>query len=993
MNLNRHAMLLLATFALTSAPLQSAEPPLDGLAAWYKADAGVTTNDAGGVIAWADQSGNANDAFQSDYTKTPRFDLNAANNQPGLHFDGINDFLDVLDSPTLENFGDISTFAVVRFDDYASYRSVWGKTLINKPASTDWYFAKNSGLPVTYRGDGAKDVQSVAGTKAPKTGSYVVVGFNMYGTTLTHYLNGTPNGSGEITSYLYDAATNLKIGSRDDFGTMMKGEITELLIYYIALTDDDIQNVTTYLRDKYGIVNVPPSVAVSSPDGSAPVEAGTEMAVSVTAADEDGTIARVDLFGNGTLLGSAIAPPFTFRVGVNSPGNLALTAVATDDKDGAATSGIVNVTITSSAPVPTLNSSSRLKLWLSGDQVVTNETGSITTWTDQSGNGNDALQDPLFSPVLTNLNGHPAAYFNGIDSFMDVPDSDSISITGDIASFFVARFEDFGGYRAIMGKTFSNQPRPLDYYLLPNSGIPRVFRGYTTNDEAGAEVLVNASVDGARAPAGNPVVLGFQQSGTNMSQYMNGQVTGTGTIPFTAQDFDTPLRIGSRDDLQTHMKGEIAELLLYDAALAPEDLQNVRDYLAYKYGIPQVLPTNSAPSIALTNVADGATFTTPTNLTLSASASDPDGAISQVRFFANGALIASDTSQPYSANLDIPAASDISLILIATDNHGLNSTSTVVNITATAAEPSPIPTDGLVLWLKADKGVSEMDGVVGEWQDFSGKFNDAHQIEAANSPLLVTNVLNGKPILRFDGVDDSLSIAGSPSLALTSDMTTFFVVKIDDASTYPVVWAKTSGNLARPFDFYLAPDTGIPKVFRGGAGGYDTIDALAGPALGEFAMLGWDVNGTNLTHYLNGSANGTGTLNAVATDEGAPLTIGTRGDSYTRLKGDLAEIVIYNRSLSDTERTGVQGYLNAKYALGGVIAQPPAIAVSTGNNDTLIFSWPSADPDYVLQSSDSLAPDSWSDVTEAVVPNGDQNTITVTTTDAARFFRLIKLAQ
>src|SRR6185369_7700007 len=128
-------------------------------------------------------------------------------------------------------------------------------------------------------------------------------------------------------------------------------------------------------------------------------------------------------------------------------------------------------------------------------------------------------------------------------------------------------------------------------------------------------------------------------------------------------------------------------------------------------------------------------------------------------------------------------------------------------------------TNGLQLWLKADAGVTATAGKVTAWQDQSGKGNNATQATADLSPLLVPNAINGKPVLRFDGVDDFLEVPDSDSLSIAGDITTFFVIKIDDFATYRAVWAKTKVNQPGPNDWYTLPDSGIPRAYRGDGNG------------------------------------------------------------------------------------------------------------------------------------------------------------------------------
>ena len=60
-------------------------------------------------------------------------------------------------------------------------------------------------------------------------------------------------------------------------------------------------------------------------------------------------------------------------------------------------------------------------------------------------------------------------------------------------------------------------------------------------------------------------------------------------------------------------------------------------------------PANKPPVVSLTSPANGASFNAPASVTLSATASDSDGTIARVDFFAGGTMVGSDTSSPYSA--------------------------------------------------------------------------------------------------------------------------------------------------------------------------------------------------------------------------------------------------------------------------------------------------------------------------------------------------------
>ena len=91
--------------------------------------------------------------------------------------------------------------------------------------------------------------------------------------------------------------------------------------------------------------------------------------------------------------------------------------------------------------------------------------------------------------------------------------------------------------------------------------------------------------------------------------------------------------------------------------------------------------SNSPPSALLTSPANGATFTMPITVTLTASASDANGSVVRVEFFAGQSLIGSDTTAPYSVSWSPSAAGTYVLTARATDNAGATTWSGGVSVT------------------------------------------------------------------------------------------------------------------------------------------------------------------------------------------------------------------------------------------------------------------------------------------------------------------------
>ena len=100
---------------------------------------------------------------------------------------------------------------------------------------------------------------------------------------------------------------------------------------------------------------------------------------------------------------------------------------------------------------------------------------------------------------------------------------------------------------------------------------------------------------------------------------------------------------------------------------------------------------NSPPTVSLTAPAQNSTHNANTNITVSANASDSDGSISQVQFLANGSLIGTRTTTPYSITWSSVPAGTYVLTAIATDNLGATTTSTARTITVNQPNNVTLP--------------------------------------------------------------------------------------------------------------------------------------------------------------------------------------------------------------------------------------------------------------------------------------------------------------
>lgn len=89
--------------------------------------------------------------------------------------------------------------------------------------------------------------------------------------------------------------------------------------------------------------NQAPSVVITSPSSGQAFFAGQPIPITVTAADVDGVVSKVEYFtSTGTLLGTATTAPFTFTWSPTVAGTYTIYAKATDDRGAASQSATVN---------------------------------------------------------------------------------------------------------------------------------------------------------------------------------------------------------------------------------------------------------------------------------------------------------------------------------------------------------------------------------------------------------------------------------------------------------------------------------------------------------------------------------------------------------------------------------------------------------------------------------------------------------------------------
>ena len=111
---------------------------------------------------------------------------------------------------------------------------------------------------------------------------------------------------------------------------------------------------------------------------------------------------------------------------------------------------------------------------------------------------------------------------------------------------------------------------------------------------------------------------------------------------------------------------------------------------------------NQPPVAVITSPANGATFTAPAKIAINATASDNNGSVSRVDFFAGTQLVGTAATAPYSITWSNASAGTYALTAVALDNGGASGTSSPINVTVNPAGPPPPPATTLAFTASPD---------------------------------------------------------------------------------------------------------------------------------------------------------------------------------------------------------------------------------------------------------------------------------------------------
>ncbi len=470
-------------------------------------------------------------------------------------------------------------------------------------------------------------------------------------------------------------------------------------------------------------------------------------------------------------------------------------------------------------------------------------------------------------------------------------------------------------------------------------------------------------VTGPGVTSGRWVIQTLRQSSSSAEMHFDGAFVGsTGSVSNPGN-----ILLARQGTYGERLDGSIAEVLVYSRTLTDTELGNVHDWLSTKYVAP---PGNASPSAAFTSSCtdldctftdqstdsdgsvvswswdfgdgntstsqnpshsyaaagtytvsltvtdnEGATDATSSDVTVApptanvpptaaftSSCTDLDCTFTDQSTDSDGSVVSwswdfgdGNTSTSQNPSHSYATAGTYTVSLTATDDDG-DSGATSEDVTVTAGggpfDPSDVP--NMLMWLRADAITGLNDGdPVATWPDASGNGKNATQSNASKRPIYRTNEVNGLPALEFDASDDGLSTSANPPRSTTI------------IAVYKSRAGASGKTLNGGFSVFMGPYVSFYRNY--------TLAFVTGPQVtaGRWVIHTFRQSSSLAELFIDGSASGSTT----STRNPGRIQLARQGNYGERLDGSIAEVLVYSRTLTDTELADVHAWLQARYAI------------------------------------------------------------------------------
>ncbi|HMG94159.1 MAG TPA: Ig-like domain-containing protein, partial [Chryseolinea sp.] len=475
--------------------------------------------------------------------------------------------------------------------------------------------------------------------------------------------------------------------------------------------------------------NAPPSVSISSPANNATFVAGNAITINANAGDTDGSVSRVEFFSGTTKLGEDLSNPHSFVWNNVAAGTYTLTAKATDNKGATTTSAPITVTVNNSntPPAISLTGPGNNALFATGSTVTitanaTDAGGTVSKVEFFS--GTTKLGEDLSSPysfawnnvpagnhtitakatddknaiatsasiaiVVSTANNPPTVSITGPANNATFNSGATITITANAsdANGSITKVEFFNG-AAKIGEDSSS---PYSFAWTNAPGGTLAIKAVATDNQgvtatsAVVSITVNAAAVSPAVSLTSPASNASFAAGTSIT--LTAAVTHPGGTITKVEFYNGTTKLG--EDLTSPYSFTWANAPIGTHSLGAKaiDSKNVSGNSSLTQ--ISVIKSNLPPVVNLTSPGNNSVFPTNADVTITATASDPDGTIGRVEFFNGNAKIGEDLTSPYSFVWNNVPNGNYSVSAKAVDNQTAAASSSIINIAISNSTPPSV---------------------------------------------------------------------------------------------------------------------------------------------------------------------------------------------------------------------------------------------------------------------------------------------------------------
>ncbi|MBI3534974.1 MAG: IPT/TIG domain-containing protein, partial [Deltaproteobacteria bacterium] len=515
----------------------------------------------------------------------------------------------------------------------------------------------------------------------------------------------------------------------------------------------------------------------------------------------------------------------------------------------------------------------------------------VTQWDDQSGNARHLTQSNIAEKptFLTNqINSKPAVRFSAAQ-FLSTNTNFSFSSS---TSFYVVRNNDgHSGGLGTVGELADNGINA--FQIWPTSG-DIMFGRYTVSSVTWSGYWSNLINYYLFA-----IVINATGSGKTVKMYRNGEYIGTGPNTVDIQSSSDKYVMGATSSGLYNFDGWVASALIYNTALSDTNRMAIESSLNNKYAlysanIRALSPWSGTTPGGTTLTITGNNFFQGLTVKIGTTNCTETKYINQTKALCTTPAKAAGV---YDVTITNPGGTAV----------------TTKNAYSYQASALPDPSDlSPEIWLQASANSYADNDPVYNWTGSDINNYTFRQYILAGRPTFKTSIVNSKSVMRFSAAQSLGDVA--PSTHVFPNTTCIVAQNGDTHAGGLGTLLSLSSSGKNSFQVWQTTGNWMIGEYSVSTSTWETLWPTSDFHI-ACAVASTSGTGQNIYSYFDGKyiREGSSTLDLTGTKN--KITIGMSSNGTYNWQGDIAEIIVFNKALTNTELDQLERYFSAKYAV------------------------------------------------------------------------------